>query len=181
MTRDCEEIKKSLGAWLDGELAAAEAGEIRLHLEECASCLAEKARLERIDSSLKDALEAKAAQVAFAPFWAGVGQRIAEERSWRLRLLDRAREAISSPRLGWAIPAVIILLLAVLSLDQFLPGWRWGFGQSNLAAVESIDGHGLNVALLRESKSKTTVIWLFENHEGEQENTAEPASSATAF
>jgi hypothetical protein len=33
--------------------------------------------------------------------------------------------------------------------------------------VESIDAHGRSVALLRENESKTTVIWLYQNEEGE--------------
>ena len=181
MTRDCEEIKSLLGAWLDGELGASEAAEVRLHLQGCASCLGEKARLEKLQSSLKSVLETKASQLAFEPFWAGVRQRIVEERPWHAWLVDWARAVISPPRLAWAIPAVIIVLLAVLSLEQFFPGWRWALSRSNLAAVESIDGHGFNVALLRESKTKTTVIWLFENHEGEEETSAEPVSGGPAF
>ncbi len=41
---------------------------------------------------------------------------------------------------------------------------------SNFASVESIDAHGRNVALLREDETKTTVIWLYQNQEGENEN-----------
>ena len=181
MTRDCGEIKRSLGTWLDGELGTAEAEEVRLHLRECPVCLAEKARIERLESTLKSVLEAEASQVAFEPFWAGVQQRIVEERPWRFRLLDWARLAFSPPRLAWAIPAVIILILSVLSLDPLFPGWRWLLNRSNLAAVESIDGHGFNVALFRESKTKTTVIWLFENDEGEEEAATEPVSGSPAF
>ncbi len=181
MTRDCEQIKKSLGAWLDRELGAAAAADLQLHLQSCASCAAEKARLERIDSSLKSLLEMEASQVAFEPFWAGVRQRMAEHRSWRGRVADWARAAFAPPRLAWAVPAMIILVLGVLSLEQFFPGWRSGFGQTNLAAVESIDGHGFNVALLREAKTKTTVIWLFENQESENETAADPVSGEQAF
>jgi predicted anti-sigma-YlaC factor YlaD len=181
MTRDCEEIRKSLGAWLDRELGASDAAEIADHLKSCAACAAEKAALEKLESALKQVLGTEAARVAFEPFWAGVRQRIAEHRSWRARVTDWARAVFAPPRLAWAVPAMIILLLGVLSLEQFFPGWRSGFGQTNLAAVESIDGHGFNVALLREAKTKTTVIWLFENQESENEAAADPVSSEQAF
>jgi predicted anti-sigma-YlaC factor YlaD len=181
MTRDCEEIRKSLGAWLDRELGASDAADFERHLQSCASCAAEKSRLERIESSLKRMLESEASRVAFEPFWAGVRRRIAEHRSWRARAADWARAAFVPPRLAWAVPAMIILVLGILSLEQFFPGWRSGFGQTNLAAVESIDGHGFNVALLREAKTKTTVIWLFENQESENETAADPVSSEQAF
>jgi predicted anti-sigma-YlaC factor YlaD len=181
MIQDCQEIRQSLGAWLDRELGASDAADVQLHLQSCASCAAEKARLERIDSSLKSMLEKEASQVAFEPFWAGVRQRIAEERPWHDRIIDWARGFLTPPRLAWAVPAVIILLLGIFSLEKFFPGWPPVFGQTNLAAVEHIDGHGFNVALLREAKTKTTVIWLFENQESEDETSAEPASSEQAF
>lgn len=177
MTRDCEEIRKSLGAWLDRELGASDAADFELHLQSCASCAAEKARLERIESSLKSMLVMEASHVAFEPFWAGVRRRIAERGSWRARAADWARAVFAPPRLAWAVPAVILVLLGIFSLVRFLPD----IGQTNLAAVESIDGHGFNVALLREAKTKTTVIWLFENQESENETAADPVSSEQAF
>ena len=179
MMESCANIQERLGAWLDGELDRVEGERVQLHLKQCPLCLGEKSRRERLDSALKNTLEAEAANVPFGPFWAGVHARIVEERSWQGRVVDWFRSTLTPPRLAWAIPAVILLLLGVLSLDRFVPGF--GFGQTNLASVESIDGHGMNVALLRESKTKTTVIWLFEDHEGETESAAEPASADPAF
>ncbi|HEY3302501.1 MAG TPA: zf-HC2 domain-containing protein [Candidatus Binatia bacterium] len=178
--RDCEAIKKSLGAWLDGELDAAQAAEIQLHVQGCASCSDEKGRLERLDFSLKRLLETNASQIDFKTFWAGVSQRIAADVSWSTRAMDWVRAVFFTPRLKWAVSATVVVLVAVLSLDQFFPGWR-GNGQTNMASVESIDGHGFNVALLREAKTKTTVIWLFENQESEDETPTESASGDTAF
>jgi anti-sigma factor RsiW len=179
MMESCANIQERLGAWLDGELNPAEGERVELHLKQCPVCVGEKSRIERLDSALKNTLEAEAATVPFAPFWAGVHARIVEERSWQVRVVDWFRLTLTPPRLAWAIPAVIVLLLGVLSLERFVPGL--GFGQTNLASVESIDGHGMNVALLRESQTKTTVIWLFEDHEGETESAAEPASADPAF
>jgi len=178
--RDCEQTKKLLGAWLDGELDAARAADVRLHVQECASCLDEKAQLERLDSSLKRLLEANASQVDFKTFWVGVRQRIADGKPRDSRVLEWVRAVLSPRRLAWAVPATVVVLVTALSLDQFFPGWRWN-GQTNMASVESIDGHGFNVALLREAKTKTTVIWLFENQESEDETPAESASGDTAF
>jgi hypothetical protein len=77
---------------------------------------------------------------------------------------------------------MVVILVAALSLDQFFPGWRWVvFGPTNVASVESIDGHGFNVALLREAKTKTTVIWLFENQENDEDTSVEPVSGNAAF
>ncbi|HEY2987713.1 MAG TPA: zf-HC2 domain-containing protein [Candidatus Binatia bacterium] len=174
--RSHEEIKSSLGAWLDGELAAAEAAEIQLHVQGCASCLGEKARLEKLESSLKNVLETEASQIAFEPFWAGVRRRIAEEKSWRARGLDWARDFLTLPRLAWAIPvAALVIWFGVFS------SWDWPFNSTNQAAVESIDGHGYNVALLREAKTKTAVIWVFDNQESEDDSATTPAAAESAF
>jgi len=180
MTRECEAIQEFLGAWLDGELDAARAAEVQLHVHGCTSCSDEKARLERLSFSLKRALEENAEPVEFKTFWAGVSRRIADDVSWQTRVFDWIRAVFSPPRLKWAVPATVAVLVAVLSLDQLVPGWR-GNGQANMGSVESIDGHGFNVALLREAKTKTTVIWLFENQESEDETPAESASGDTAF
>src|SRR4051812_34770603 len=171
---DCDHIQEWLGAWLDGELAPAKAADVKLHLQSCAACAVEKGRLERLDAVLKRALESKAADAAFAPFWAGVRERIAREKSWSERAFDWGRAAFLPSRLAWAVPALAILLLAVVSWQRFSPGWP--MAQTNQGSVESIDGHGFNVALLREAETKTTVIWLFDNQESEDENPAESAS-----
>jgi anti-sigma factor RsiW len=42
---DCETTRESVGAWLDGELAAAEAEATRLHVEACAACREERLKL----------------------------------------------------------------------------------------------------------------------------------------
>ncbi len=179
--KDCEEIKKSLGAWMDGELAGEQAAAVQRHVQQCASCTAEKARLARLESSLKNLLESEASPVAFDTFWAGVRRRIEEDKSWPARAGDWLRGVFAPRRIAWAVPAVVVVFVAALSLDQFFPGWRWVFGPTNVASVESIDGHGFNVALLREAKTKTTVIWLFENQENDDEPSVEPVSSSAAF
>jgi hypothetical protein len=75
---------------------------------------------------------------------------------------------------------VIALLLAAVSLDSYFPGWRGG-ARNSFATVESIDAYGRSVALLRENESKTTVIWLYEDQEGENGTADDSAKSAPAF
>ncbi len=178
MIMDCEVVKRSLGAWLDGELSHSEAEKIRGHLQECRLCLGEKTQLEHLQASLKSFLERRASEVDFDPFWNGVRQRILEKKPWHVRLLDWVRPTLYPQRLAWAIPVVIVLLLGVLSMEQFFPEVS---STNNLTRVESIDGHGFNVALFRESETKTTVIWLFESHEEEDESSGESTPSKPSF
>lgn len=181
MKIDCETIRNSLGTWLDGEVSHSEAERIRVHVQECPVCFGEKEQLERLQVSLKGALEGRASRLAFEPFWDGVHRRILEKRPWRDRLWDWVRPAIYPQRLAWAIPVVIVFLLGIISLEQFFPGWRWGSSRSNATTVDSIDGHGFNVAVFRESKTKTTVIWLFEDQEEDDESSKKSAPAELSF
>jgi len=175
---DCDSIRASLGRFLDGELSESEAEVVRLHLENCPPCGAEQRRMEKLESSLKSLLLSNGAPIAFEPFWDGVRERIAAKPNWHVDVMEWGRSIFARPALAWTIPAVIAILLAVLSLESF---WKPGAQRNNFAAVESIDAHGRNVALLREDETKTTVIWLYQNQEGEDESSGENADTSPSF
>lgn len=179
MSVSCEKISKVLGAWLDGEIKGREFDVIQLHVEQCPSCHAEKLRIERLQRSLAAALKAQASAVSWPSFWAGVARKVrddGERREGRWRL---PRWTALPGRWAWAVPLVVVGALAIVLGSRFLAGGRKGPLPSNLAAVESIDGHGFNVALLREAETKTTVIWLFLN-EGEDEPASQIPVAATS-
>jgi predicted anti-sigma-YlaC factor YlaD len=178
---DCSSIKDLIGAWLDGELEQSTAEAVRAHVETCSACEEEQRQLEKLQIVLKSVLAAEASRVALRPFWSGVQRRITAKRSWREGLFGRVREADASPRLAWAVPAVILLLLGVLSVDSWLANLRLLGPRNNFASVELIDAHGRNVALLREDETKTTVIWLYQNQEGEDEPTGEGVETTPSF
>ena len=178
---NCETIRESIGSWLDGELSPGESESVRLHVEGCAACGEARRQLEKLNLALKEQLAGDAARLEFIPFWRAVQQRINQKRPWHEELLDWGRDFFAAPRIAWSVPAVIALVLALFSLDSYLPGWRLGAPRNNFAAVESIDAYGRSVALLRENETKTTVIWLYQDQEGENEATEEPAKSGPAF
>src|SRR5215510_5912192 len=175
MREDCKLTRESLSRWLDGDLGASDAEAIRLHLESCAACDRERRQLEKLEFSLKSVLVSDVPRIDFEPFWAGVRERITKKPSRREAIMEWARSTFTPPALAWTVPAVIVVLLGVLSMDSF---WRQ---RNNFAAVESIDAHGRNVALLREDETKTTVIWLYQNQEGEDESSGENAETNPAF
>ena len=176
---DCAEISQSLGAWLDGELKAAEAEAVRRHVANCVACAQEQSRLVKLNAVLKTALT-PAQAIAFEPFWRDVQERIDQKRSWTTLFGDWLRARFAVPSLAWAVPAAIVIVLGFFSVDNYWPGWR-GAQRDNFAAVESIDAHGRNVALLREDETKTTVIWLFQNQEGDDEAAPEDAPKGPTF
>jgi anti-sigma factor RsiW len=176
--KNCEDIAESLGVWLDGELSLADAEVIRLHLEGCALCEGKRRQLENLNSSLKSLLDASLPRVALEPFWRGVQERIAAKRTWRQQVMESIRSGLTGPAGAWAVPAAIVIVLAVLSVDALR---KFATQRNNFAAVESIDAYGRNVALWREDETKTTVIWLYHNQEGEDESSGENTETGPSF
>ena len=175
----CEKVRSAIGPWLDGELPEPEAETTRLHVATCPLCAEEQRRLEHLHASLYSALTAGSSKPAFEPFWQEIRQRIAQKTTWRESFAGSIYGTLTPPRLVWAVPALIIIALAALSVDFWLPGFRGGAPRDNIVAVESIDTYGRNVALLREDETKTTVIWLYQ--ESENEASSEPAEIKPAF
>ena len=181
MTR-CDDMRERMGAWLDGELSRSEFEEIRVHLESCPACREERRQLELLQASLRDLLAAAPPNVSFERFWPGVARRINDRRAWYQDLLEWVRDFSAPPRLAWAVPAVIVLLLlGVFSLESFWPGVRLAGQRNSFASVDSIDAFGRNVAVLREDETKTTIIWLYQNQEGENESSGEKSETGPSF
>lgn len=175
---DCERIEPALERWIDGELNAADGAMVRDHVSDCARCRAAQRGLEQIHAQLHHALVEDAPKLEFAPFWRAIEGRLHERPAWHREILDRLRSAFAPPRTAWAIPAVIALLIGLFSYDSY---FSFGRPRNNLATVVSIDSHGRSVALLREDESKTTVIWLYQNPEGDDEAVEETPQPGPAF
>jgi len=178
----CEDIKDRVGAWMDGELSPACAEEVRVHLESCTACCEERRQLEKLQVSLKAVLVAGPSSVSLERFWPGVEQRINRKPVWHEDFFGWVRDLLTPPQLAWAVPAVIVLLLlGAFSFELFWPGTRLSGQRNNFASVESIDAFGRNVAVLRENETKTTIIWLYQNQEGENESTGEKTEASPSF
>ena len=177
--KDCERVQERLGTWMDGELNAADSEWVAAHVEGCADCRAAQQRLEKIDLTLRGVLVANTGKIDFVPFWRAVERRIEAKRPWYAGVQDWGRSIFTAPRVAWVVPAAIAVVLTVVSASSYLSSWRGG-SRNNFASVDSIDAYGRSVALLREDDTKTTVIWLFQNQEGEHE-AEESSPSGPAF
>lgn len=175
---ECERIERMLEPWLDGELSGTDVALVREHVGGCPRCGAAQQRSERLGAALSRVLVADAPKLEFAPFWHGIERRIHEHTPWHQELVDRARGWFPAPRAAWAIPALIAVLIGVFSYESYFP---LGKPRNNLATVESIDSYGRSVALLREDESKTTVIWLYQTPEGDDEAVEETPQPGPAF
>jgi Putative zinc-finger len=178
---NCETIRETVGPWLDGELGDAEAETTRLHVEACAVCGEERRQLERLGSTLHTVLQTDTSKLEFRPFWQGVQERITQKSSWYDEMGEWIRGIFTAPRLAWAVPAIIVIVLAGLSIDSFIPATKIGTQRDNFATVESIDAYGRNVALLHEGETNTTVIWLYQPQEGENDPSTETTETKPSF
>jgi hypothetical protein len=179
--KHCDEIREFLGAWLDGELDPSEAEAVRSHVADCPACAEERRQLEKLQVVMKSVFSTESGRIAFEPFWHGVRSRIERNRPWHAELMEWLHSTLEAPTLVWAVPAMIVVFIAALSLNSIWPSLRWWGQRNTYAAVESIDAHGRNVALLREDDTKTTVIWLYQNPEGENDTSEDPAQSGPTF
>jgi putative zinc finger protein len=179
--KDCNDIREVLGAWLDAELNPSEAEAVRSHVAGCSACAEERRQLEKLQLTMKSVFSTEGERITFEPFWRGVRERIERNRPWHVELADWLRSVLEAPTLVWAVPAMLVVLIVAFSFNSIWPSLRWWGQRNNYAAVESIDAHGRNVALLREDDTKTTVIWLYQNPEGENETSEEPAKSGPSF
>ncbi|HXF74604.1 MAG TPA: zf-HC2 domain-containing protein [Methylomirabilota bacterium] len=173
---ECKRVQEAMGRWLDGEMSPAESEAVRLHIEGCSDCQAARRRLEKLHGALQSIVAVESAPIEFMPFWRAVEARIKEKRRWYEEWRERLLGLLTPPRLAWAVPVAIAMMLAVFYADRLRFGGSRGF-----ASVESIDTYGRSVALWRENESKTTVIWLYQDQEGENETADDSAKSAPAF
>ena len=175
---DCEHIREGLGAWLDGELSRDDADRIRLHLEHCAACDQQRRQMVKLEVSLRSLFSAGVQPLEFDTLWRGVQKRIAKSPRPHEEARQWFESAFAKPAMAWAIPAVILIVIGVLSFDTL---WKGKVRRNNFSAVESIDPHGRNVALLREDETKTTVIWLYQNQDDENESSGDNRETGHSF
>lgn len=179
--KDCEKIEEILGDWLDGELSLADSDAVRDHVTGCADCRAAQWRLEKMNLALRDALISDVQKIEFESFWRALERRIEAKASWSAPIRNWAGGLFTAQKAAWAVPAAIVAVLGVVSVNFYFTGWRGGSARNDYASVDSIDAHGRSVALLREDDTHTMVIWLYQNQEGENEAAEQSFQSAPAF
>lgn len=172
---DCARVKELLVRFVDGECRPDEALGVEEHLGYCASCAGERLELERLDGALREAFRARAAEVGWDLFWPALRERLDQEAEEAQGLFDSWRRLLQRQRLAWAVPGAVLLVVGLFVFGWFFVGGENGAGVSNLTRVESIDSHGSDVAVFRISKDRTTVIWLFEETETDDESGVEPS------
>ncbi len=101
---------RQLSAYLDGELTAQEADEVRAHLADCTACRADLAQLQSVKALLGHLPE------RFAPpdLWASIRTQVDRPtEAWMVSVSQVLRGAFRRPALAVAAAALIAVLVAV--------------------------------------------------------------------
>ncbi|MGC8669287.1 MAG: zf-HC2 domain-containing protein [Chthonomonadales bacterium] len=107
----CKEVRNTLGAFVDGEVSAAERGRIAQHLATCAACRREEQALRQA----LDALRHSRPEAAPSGLQTGFYARLAEPQPVRMPILGFAR-----PLAG--LVAVLLLIAFVRALPRYAAG-----------------------------------------------------------
>lgn len=104
---DCDRVREELSAYLDGELAAPEAGQLRAHLDRCPTCRGELDSLRRAAEAVKDLPPLKAPAGLREKVMAGV----------------RAEETADAPRMSpwrawWPVAATVLIAAVIMLLNR---------------------------------------------------------------
>ncbi|MDD5537381.1 MAG: zf-HC2 domain-containing protein [Candidatus Omnitrophica bacterium] len=115
----CEQIRKSLVAYLDGEVTPAKRSIIELHLSTCQRCREELDALKKVQAELRQALNTEAETVSPVPgLWEKMQKRI--EATASPSFWEKHGAWLNRPLWRAVIPVVLVVVLAV--------GVLWGTG-----------------------------------------------------
>lgn len=166
----CFLTRRRIGALLDQALTEGRSRSVVSHLSVCTGCREEAARLERLRSLLRGALD-PGPEPEWVSFWPSVRERIsAESGSAKARPRLTRSQVWSYPRLALSGALAGFLLLAV-ALWQGGP-WRSGADAPPWMAVPSVETVQPNssVMVFSTPDSDMTMIWVFGLERGDDQS-----------
>ena len=181
MTMTCADAAARIDGFVDGELSPSLAIDVARHLGQCRRCDASVQRLLAIREALADTSARAVDQLDLSGVWAQVDHAIAKvegQQEWRDR--TAAKRGILPRRLAWGAAAAIAAGTALFLRPVGGPyavtpmaGGKPVATQVAKAESKRLPNHvyidrlaGKDIALRREPKSGTTMIWV--NHEVER-------------
>lgn len=126
----CDDIKKMIPVYLDGELKEPEAGTVKEHLAECASCRKEAHAFGRAWKLMGEYADIEPDSAYVSRFWTELARR----KSW----VERLRDKFSHPaqwRPAFVTLSIIVLLSVIVFRQSFTPS---SVGQQ-MVAIDNTD------------------------------------------
>ena len=129
---NCDEVRRTIDPWVDGELAEPELEAVEGHLARCATC-ARRARFEvNFNRLLRERLAGGTAPPAVI---LRLRRHLDRDAG---RVTGRLRGLVSSPVTGYAVAAALLLILLVPPLTGWAPAlnaWRLPAGSQHASVV----------------------------------------------
>ncbi|MBI3768595.1 MAG: zf-HC2 domain-containing protein [Deltaproteobacteria bacterium] len=162
----CREVEKLLDLFLDGELEARTMRTVALHVTRCEPCEALLQGLERLQDVVGDTIGDAVAEVDFARFWPSIAAEVdGVQRSWR-GLGGRVRALARTPLVIAAAMAAALVVSAIALWREMPAIPPPPTVVNNQVRIDTLTSDAPAVALLSESATNTTVIWISEEGRG---------------
>ncbi len=168
MKETCASISELLEKYFDGEVTGEEESLVTSHLQECPSCQNVLRSMEDLRHVIKAPVDQAEEKENFYWVWQKIerGIRQKEPSGWK-DFLDR--RFFHLPRLRrwiWAPAAVMVVVLLMVVFPHFYYDKETP-SSPDRSVVEYVESQGNPVMVFDLEKEDVTVIWLFENPEGE--------------
>ncbi|MGH7789952.1 MAG: anti-sigma factor family protein [Candidatus Binatia bacterium] len=178
---NCRETRPLLPLFFDGELEARQMRAVALHSTRCGECEGELRQLEHLQERITAHVSALVDEVDLSQIWAGVAPRLVAPTP---SMLERLRTWWGELDLAWpvrgpafAVGAVAALLaLAVWQYDPSAAEKELTRVQQvidNTAVLDSVQSSVESVALVTDSETNTTLLWIMDDNAAAGDHAAE--------
>lgn len=172
---NCRETIPLLSLFVDGELDARQMRGVALHTTRCAGCEGELRRIERLQDSIADYINARVDEVDLSDLWTRISPRIGSvPHSWLVRLSDwwetrQTSWVVRAPLYAAAAAAALLAFSLWQSPDRPQPLHPVEVASSadNSVILDSVKSDAEALALLREPETNTLVLWVSDDVLGE--------------
>jgi hypothetical protein len=190
---DCARTRTLLEAFADGELAEADAREVREHLGGCAAgCPAELRAQQAVGEALRARLTARVAEADFSALWGNVERGLAKARAAEPPSLAERLRTWLGELLTYRAPLVAAVAAAVLAVAVAFPllrlvggrvgpggpgtgggtgaiGLDVGLGAASLVDITSLESSGTVTVwpVPAADGGETTIIWISADDSGD--------------
>jgi anti-sigma factor RsiW len=166
MTDSCSSVSKLLEKYFDREVTDKERLLVESHLQSCLPCRDALMSMEGLRTLIKSPVEEAVQQEDFPWVWQKIDREIRsqEEGSWWQSLRSWMGLSPLFKKKVW-IPAVatiaILLFISTQAIFKKIPSY------SETSVVEYIESETYNIMVYESEKTKTTMIWLFDEEDQE--------------
>jgi anti-sigma factor RsiW len=171
---DCGDAGTRIDAFVDGELTPSISVDVARHVGQCGRCEGEVQRLLGLRDAMVAEAERAAAALDLSGVWAHVDAAISRgeaQRTWRQRV--QARRVVP-PGFAWGTIAALAAGTALFLRPTVVPPVTTAANSSQTPVKPPrLPNHvyfdrlaGKDIAIRREKKSGTTMVWV--NHEVER-------------